>query len=173
MRAPGHKTTMGRRKRTLISDANLFFVTTTVRDWNPVFSSEKLDLLEKQLFALFPAYADALMGYVLMPSHIHILIGCRHGGEQLSWFMKTFKFLSARLIFPFSGSIWMPRFDDLVINTEKQFLIKLNYIHENPVRSGLVQEAIEWRWSSARFWQSEENHSVLKKEWNWETDESI
>jgi hypothetical protein len=30
---------------------------------------------------------------------------------------------------------------------------KLNYIHMNPVRAGLVSEATEYRWSSARIWR--------------------
>jgi len=30
---------------------------------------------------------------------------------------------------------------------------KLNYIHLNPVRAGLVERAIDYRWSSARIWQ--------------------
>ena len=158
---------MGRRKRTLITDPSLFFVTTTVRDWKPIFTPDRLNALENQLFALFPGYANALMGYILMPSHVHLLVGCRNGGEQLSKFMKAFKSISARMIFPDSGSIWMNRFDDFVIKTEKQFLIKLNYIHENPVRKGFVQNALMWCWSSARFWHSDENHPVLTKEWNW------
>jgi putative transposase len=30
---------------------------------------------------------------------------------------------------------------------------KVNYIHLNPVRAGLVERAIDFRWSSARIWQ--------------------
>jgi putative transposase len=61
----------------------------------------------------------------------------------------------------------MRLFDDLVIVTEKQFYTKLNYIHENPVRKGLVKEAVDWKWSSARFWMNDEEHPVLKKDWDW------
>ena len=158
---------MGKRNRTRVVDASLFFVTTTVHGWKPIFTNEKLDVLERQLFALFPTYANALMGYVLMPSHVHLLIGCREGGLQLSKFMRTFKSLSARQIYPNEGSIWMQRFDDLVITSEKQLAIKLNYIHENPVRAGLVDSAVLWKWSSARSWLLDEHHPVLTKDWGW------
>jgi putative transposase len=30
---------------------------------------------------------------------------------------------------------------------------KVNYINLNPVRAGLVERAIDYRWSSARYWQ--------------------
>ena len=30
---------------------------------------------------------------------------------------------------------------------------KLNYIHQNPVLAGLAENALDYRWSSARIWQ--------------------
>jgi hypothetical protein len=30
---------------------------------------------------------------------------------------------------------------------------KVNYIHNNPVRAGMVERAIDYRCSSARIWQ--------------------
>ena len=30
----------------------------------------------------------------------------------------------------------------------------LNYIHQNPVRAGLVDHAADWRWSSARYYEA-------------------
>lgn len=41
----------------------------------------------------------------------------------------------------------------LPIYTEKLFMEKLNYIHQNPVRAGFVNRATDYRWSSARIWQ--------------------
>ena len=29
---------------------------------------------------------------------------------------------------------------------------RVNYIHQNPVRAGLVERAEEYRWSSIRYW---------------------
>ncbi|MBA3354478.1 MAG: hypothetical protein H0U18_00760 [Pyrinomonadaceae bacterium] len=30
---------------------------------------------------------------------------------------------------------------------------KANYIHQNPVRAGLIEDAVEYRWSSVRYWR--------------------
>jgi hypothetical protein len=30
---------------------------------------------------------------------------------------------------------------------------KVNYVHQNPVRAGLVSSAEDYRWSSVRIWQ--------------------
>jgi len=39
------------------------------------------------------------------------------------------------------------------IFSEAMFMQKVNYIHLNPVRAGLVEKATDYRWSSARIWQ--------------------
>jgi hypothetical protein len=39
------------------------------------------------------------------------------------------------------------------IFSEAVFMQKVNYIHQNPMRAGLVERAIDYRWSSARRWQ--------------------
>ena len=56
--------------------------------------------------------------------------------------------------------LWMPRFDDNVIRTKKEFYAYLKYIHENPVKSGLVKREEEYKYSSARNYLLGE-HSVL------------
>jgi putative transposase len=167
-RLPVRNAEMGLRNRSIITNPSLFFVTSTIKQWRPLFENPiKRDTFESLLFSLIPSHADALMGYVIMPDHIHLLVGCANGGNQLSKFMQTLKSLSARKLFPGIGTIWERRFDDLVIHSDKQYRTKLNYLHENPVRRGLVGEPTDWRWSSARFWMTECIHPVLTKEWNW------
>jgi putative transposase len=39
------------------------------------------------------------------------------------------------------------------------FMEKLNYIHQNPVRAGLVERASDYRWSSARIWQGRQSEN--------------
>jgi putative transposase len=41
----------------------------------------------------------------------------------------------------------------LPIFAERMFREKLNYIHQNPVRAGLVETATDYFWSSARIWR--------------------
>jgi hypothetical protein len=37
----------------------------------------------------------------------------------------------------------------LSIFSEQKFMEKVNYIHQNPVKAGLVERAVDYRWSSA------------------------
>jgi len=50
--------------------------------------------------------------------------------------------------------------------TKKVLREKLNYIHHNPVRSGLVLNAEDWQWSSARDYNTDTNGAIpVWKEW--------
>lgn len=149
---------------------SLFFVTTTFKKWQPLLMTELTrDEFQNLLFSVVSTHASALMGFVIMPEHIHLLVGCAQGEKQLSKFIQTLKSLSTRRLFSGHGSVWMERYVYFTVTTEKQLITKLNYIHQNPVRRGLVNAPIDWQWSSASFWESEEKHAVLTKDWDWMT----
>lgn len=143
----------------------LVFVTTTVKDWIPVFSLDPVArTVARQLRETINLYGVALIGYVIMPSHVHAMLGF-HEVADLSKVIQAFKSIASRkmkslnlgdfrrrLTHEGHLQLWKRRFDDLVITSEKQFRIKLDYIHINPVRDQLVGEADEYVFSSARNW---------------------
>jgi putative transposase len=49
-------------------------------------------------------------------------------------------------------AFWQRRFYDHNCRTEKSVIEKINYCHNNPVRSGLTETPAEWRWSSYRWY---------------------
>jgi hypothetical protein len=48
--------------------------------------------------------------------------------------------------------VWRRRFYPFGVSSEKQRLGKLNYMHGNPVKCGLVASPQQWPWSSFRFY---------------------
>jgi REP element-mobilizing transposase RayT len=56
---------------------------------------------------------------------------------------------------------WMKRFDDEVIRNEKMYWTKLLYIHNNPVKAGLVTKPEDYKYSSARNYINND-HSIIK-----------
>jgi len=46
------------------------------------------------------------------------------------------------------GLLWQPGFFDPALGSVKEYYEKVEYIHLNPLRAGLVKRAGEWRWSS-------------------------
>jgi putative transposase len=169
------------RKRLKIAGPALVFVTTTTREWLPVFDQKPAaDCITKQLVETIEYFHASLVGYSVMPTHIHALIGFTDL-RLLSDFMESFKSISSRKIKQLdldifksqekasdSFRLWMPRFDDIVIKSDKQFRIKLYYIHNNPVKAGLVSKAIDWEYSSAGDWLNGKiGHIPIAKDFRW------
>jgi putative transposase len=56
---------------------------------------------------------------------------------------------------------WQKRFDDQVVRDQRMFWTKLRYIHNNPVKAGIVSQPEDYLYSSARNYTSED-HSIIK-----------
>jgi putative transposase len=148
-----------------IDNSTLAFVTTTAKDWIPVFKYKDIaHMIAMQLNETAKAQDVSIVGYVIMPDHIHLLIGLKNS-KDVSFFIQAFKSITSRRIkaldkpilqrlYDKSGifTLWKRRFDDFMVYSEKQFKIKLEYIHNNPVRAGLVENSADWEFSSAGDW---------------------
>lgn len=90
-----------------------------------------------------------LYGYCLMGNHVHLLI--KTTGEGLS---QIFKRIGVRYVYWYnrkyqrSGHLFQDRFKSEPVEDEKYFQAVLRYIHQNPVRAGLVDSVKEYSWSS-------------------------
>jgi len=112
-------------------------------------------------------YRFVVVGYVVMPEHIHLLLSEPEVGGP-STVMQVLKQRSARALLPqrkrrdrrqcqlFADSgrraFWQARFYDFNVWSEKKRVEKLRYMHDNPVKRGLVKSPDEWRWSSYRHY---------------------
>jgi putative transposase len=61
--------------------------------------------------------------------------------------------------------IWQARFYDFNVWSKRKRIEKLRYMHENPVRRGLVLEAGQWAWSSFRDYAYDEPARVMLNQW--------
>jgi putative transposase len=92
-------------------------------------------------------YGMGVYGYVVMPTHVHMLVS-EPEKALLSVAMQILKqrFSKTRL----EEFVWEPRYYDFNVRTEDKRLEKMVYMHKNPVRDGLVDAPELWRWSSFR-----------------------
>ena len=117
------------------------------------------------------------VGFVVMPNHVHAVLWFPVPG-QLSVFLQQWKRLSSHHIRQFlhekllqyAGKIgaeepfWQAKYYSFNLYGEEKVREKLHYMHENPVRAGLVKCICDWPWSSARHY--EQNRSVgVEIEW--------
>jgi REP element-mobilizing transposase RayT len=127
-------------------------------------------------------YSCKIIGYVIMPDHIHLLIWPREE-KAVTGLMRDFKrFTSGRItrqakvegkaewvdMFEFAGSetgraeykVWQDSFWEQSIYTEKLLKQKLDYIHLNPVRAGIVETATDYHYSSYRNYSLDDNQLI-------------
>ncbi|MBE0415464.1 MAG: transposase [Dehalococcoidia bacterium] len=158
------------------------FITTNTYKNYPFFRDEKLSqILLEELEFYSRKLAFALIGYVIMPDHLHLLLWrdreekSELGISKIMNRIKTMTSKRAKRYLFYGGGIeyvgrladvgqptrvpfrlWQPSFYDFNIYNEEKLLEKLDYIHNNPVRAGLVLSPGDYEWSSYRLYFSEE-----------------
>jgi putative transposase len=172
------------RGRTNLTEESFFFVTTTVVDFVNVFKNTKCcDLLISNIKHYQKKYNFEILAYVIMPNHFHWIVQVDPTRGTISDIMRDIKKYSAWDIMEIIENIkeknlieifeknameykdrkrkfWKKRFDDQVIRDQKMFCTKLRYIHNNPVKAGLVTRPEEYRYSSARNYINGD-HSII------------
>jgi putative transposase len=120
------------------------------------------DLFEDALQKAHSRYRFEVVGYVVMPEHVHLLVS-EPARESLAVALQGLKLSVARRarMRPF----WLPRYYDFNVRTDAKRVEKLNYIHWNPMKRGLVDRPEDWRWSSYRYYQTGEQGRVTIKSW--------
>ena len=112
-------------------------------------------------------------GFVVMPNHIHAILSVAHDSTiaafLLAW-KKTSSFRIKRFyaqeltnyrgLCPKNCPVWQAKFYDFLLESDKKFIEKIGYMHDNPVTAGLCSTLIDWRWSSARFYELQEDIGV-------------
>jgi putative transposase len=92
-----------------------------------------------------------ICGFVIMPNHYHSILGlCSE--KSLSQVMESLGKFTARQINKIIGreyKFWEEGFHDHGIRNRKDFDDILKYVHENPVRAGLVTLPELWPYSTA------------------------
>ena len=154
----------------------IHFITATVEDWVDVFTRKSYkDVIIKSLEFCVQKKGMILYGYVIMSNHIHLIVQSDNG--KLSDLLRDFKKFTASSILdkiqsePESRREWMLERFKMATNTHNRnknyqfwqygnhaeeiysvkFLwSKLDYIHLNPVKAGMVEKTEHYMYSSAR-----------------------
>ncbi|NLT49406.1 MAG: hypothetical protein GXX85_00640 [Ignavibacteria bacterium] len=163
------------RKRDIIEFYNCYFVTTTFNSWLHLLMDERFyKIIIESLKFCIEKYKCSLIAYVLMPNHIHLIL-FYNDKPEVSGFMRDFKKYTSvkirqllqceeqngiveKLKYEKAGQkykVWQDRFDAVIIRHKNVLITKMKYIHNNPVKNGLVEKAEDWNYSSAGFYVTE------------------
>jgi putative transposase len=124
------------------------------------------DVFVKELGKAREEMGIRLLGYVVMPEHVHLLMSEPKEGtpstvlhklklrvaRKLRTRKKAERAGQMRFAFGEAGeplrAFWQARFYDFNVYSKGKRTEKLNYMHANPVIRGLVKHPRDWRWSS-------------------------
>ncbi len=144
-----------------------YFITITARKFIPLFRDEEVvRILFDSLEYLRHKDGLKVYAYVVMPNHIHLVVGC--DSKAMNDIVGSFKSYTSRSIAEYlelndeqrlkeiqkvaykgqSYAIWQETFRSEVICDEAFLRQKVDYIHNNPVKGGLVESVDDWQHSS-------------------------
>jgi putative transposase len=105
-------------------------------------------IFERELEAVRVRYGLVVAGYVLMPEHVHLLVG-EPTRSSLSVALQVLKQQTSRKLKAHGETqFWQRRYYDFNVWSEEKRVEKLRYMHRNPVARGLVAKPEDWQWSS-------------------------
>ncbi len=115
------------------------------------------ELFEQALEQMRSRHRFVVLGYVVMPEHVHLLVN-EPGLGVLGRAVQAIK-LSVSTRRP-ERPFWQSRYYDFNVFTTAKRVEKLRYLHRNPVTRGLVAEPEDWPWSSYRHYATGEEGTV-------------
>jgi putative transposase len=159
----------------IVQQHALYFVTFSIVDWLPIFIDEEPCSIVTNSFNYCHKQKHLRTNaYVIMPTHMHaIVFDTDHDSDRLSRTLADLRKFTGQQLTRYCLSnmpscfgstlcrsagtdrkhrFWQGGTHPEAIYTQPFWHQKLDYIHANPIRKGLVSEAHHWRFSSAAYW---------------------
>jgi putative transposase len=174
---------MGTRNRNLFKDEQCFFVTTTCYNWYHLLKSNTCkDIICSSITFLNTKYKSNILGYVIMPNHLHLILYFQGINHLSNWMRDLKKFTSVKIRQEIENSgddiileklrthdegrvfkVWQERFDDVYLRDKRLLEGKIDYIHLNPLQPhwNLVTKPEEYFYSSALFYETGKQASIM------------
>ena len=163
-----------------------YFLTTTIVGWLPVFTRpDAVDILYDSWRHCQRQRGLKIFGYVILENHLHLIASA----PDLSTVMQNFKSFTARSLIDLlkrrsstgllgqleahklrhkadsDYQVWQEGNHPEQIRTEATMWQKLEYVHNNPVARGYVDDPLHWRYSSARNYAG--SHGLIDVVTDW------
>jgi REP element-mobilizing transposase RayT len=177
---------MGRSRYRICEEKAPHFLTCTVLNWIPLFTRpQTVDIVLNALRYRQEEIGWKIYGYVVLENHLHMIVQA----ENLAVELPHFKSYTARKLIDHlkecraerllrqlaffrkdhkrdrDYQCWEEGSHPQLIENEQVLRQKLDYIHQNPVKRGYVEEPTHWRYSSARDYAGLAGLLSVYKDW--------
>ncbi|MDP1799175.1 MAG: transposase [Planctomycetaceae bacterium] len=177
---------MPRSRYRIFEDKYPHFVTCTVVGWLPVFMRpEVVEILLDSLRFLQGERGLQLFGYVIMENHLHLIAKADDLAERIGQFksftarniidllmrkaetglLNELRFQKRNHKSDHEFQFWEEGSHPQQIDSDEMMLQKLEYIHQNPLRRGYIDEPTHWRYSSARNYARQKGLLDVVTDW--------
>ena len=153
----------------------VYYLTSVAKDRLPVFRTAAMkDLACSALNEARHSAKFLLLAYVVMTDHLHTIVGANLKPAKVLQYIngiiahRAIAFLKnnghsasleklrhAERSRGYKYSLWEHHPNTKILTSEEVVMQKVNYVHQNPVRAGLVSKAEDYRWSSVRCWKGQ------------------
>lgn len=166
-----------------------YFLTFTIVGWVDLFTRKECrDIIIQSLKYCQENKGLNLNAYVIMPSHIHLIVSAKEGSKGLSYIIRDFKSHTFRelekfimhnkaesrkewlkVIFEYHAKynsnntnwqIWKQDNRPKILLHPRFMMQKIQYIHNNPVVDAIVEKPEDYLYSSARNVRLPKSRSV-------------
>ena len=160
------------RSRYKITDQDgIYFITSTIVEWLPVFTSRPyFDILIQSFRYCQQHKGLKLYGYVILDNHFHAIVAGSNlsrtiadmkkftarqiivqlQAEQKRWLLNQLTYYKKRYKTKSDHQVWQEGYHPVLVTSEEMLRRQLEYIHHNPVKRGVVAAPEHWLYSSAR-----------------------
>ncbi|PIQ48535.1 MAG: transposase [Cytophagales bacterium CG12_big_fil_rev_8_21_14_0_65_40_12] len=165
------------RKYKANNPEGFYFITCTIIGWVDLFiRQEYKDILINSLNFCIQNKGLKVHAYVIMSSHIHLIVSTEDGiplssvirdfktftskallksisdinESRREWMLNKFSYEATRVVRGSKFKLWQDGFHPVELLTPAMAFQKLEYIHNNPVAEKIVDEAEDYVYSSAR-----------------------
>ena len=175
----------------IVADAGLYYITFTVVEWLPIFIDQTAcQIIIDSFNYCIKNKSLGVNAYVIMPTHLHaILFDVEFHAERLKHTLNDMRKFTGRQLLEYSAKhlpksfteefqkhaskdrerrFWQPTQHPVGIVSNEFWKQKMDYLHDNPCRKGLVLNPEDWRFSSARYWLTREENDVRISDVGWE-----
>lgn len=150
-----------------IPDSSHYLLTATCYEHKHRLNSppRRQELLS-QLFETFTQENIAILAWVVLPNHYHLLTET----VDFKWLSKKIRLIHGRTAYQWNqedqitGKMWYS-YSDRAIRSEKHYYTALNYIHYNPVKHNLVTSPYNWQESSVHWYLQKKGRDWLRNCW--------
>jgi putative transposase len=160
-----------------LSERGTYFVTaSTYLKEHHFRGARRLRVLHRGLLTLAAQFNWQIEAWAVFSNHYHFVAHSpMHASDasSLSAMLRTLHFKTAEWVNRLDASagrnVWF-NFRDTRLTHQRSYLARLNYVHQNAVKHGLVPVACQYPWCSAAWFESTASPAIVKSIYRFKTD---